>query len=83
MDDSIDSGNFSVTGYFPLIRKDSSTNMHGLRVYVKEELPFAGDLSLGNSVNGFSLELMYISLIENTRSSLTHLHGLQLFVLLL
>ena len=83
LDDSIDSGNFSVTGYFPLIRKDSSTNMHGLRVYVKGELPFAGDLSLGNSVNGFSLELMYISLIENTRSSLTHLHGLQLFVLLL
>ena len=25
LDDSIDSGNFSVTGYLPLIRKDSST----------------------------------------------------------
>ena len=83
LDDSIDSGNFSVTSYFPLIRKDSSTNMHGLPVYVKEELPFARDLSLGNSANGFSLELMYISLIENTRSSFTHLHGFQLFVLLL
>ena len=35
LDDSIDSGNFSVRGYLPLIRKDSSTNMHGLAVYVK------------------------------------------------
>ena len=30
----------------------------------------------------FRLELMYISLIESIRSSLTHLHGLQLLVLL-
>ena len=28
------------------------------------------------------LELMYISLIENIRSSLTHLHGFQLLVML-
>ena len=41
LDDSIDSGNFSVRGYLPLIQKDSSTNMHGLAVYVKEGLPFA------------------------------------------
>ena len=46
LDDSIDSGNFSVRGYLPLIRKDSSTHMHGLAVYVKEGLPFARDLSL-------------------------------------
>ena len=46
LDDSIDSGNFSVTGYLPLIKKDSSTHMHGLAVYVKEGLPFARDLSL-------------------------------------
>ena len=37
--DSIDSGNFSVKGYLPLIRKDSSTHMRGLAVYVKEGLP--------------------------------------------
>ena len=49
LDDSIDSGNFSVTGYLPLIRKDSDTHMHGLAVYVKEVLPFARDLSLENS----------------------------------
>ena len=30
--DSIDSCNFSVRGYLPLIQKDSSTHMHGLAV---------------------------------------------------
>ena len=44
LDDSIDSGNFSVRGYLPLIRKDSSTHMHGLAVYVKEGLLFGRDL---------------------------------------
>ena len=48
LDDSIDSCNFSVRGYLPLIRKDSGTHMHGLAVYVKEGLPFARDLSLEN-----------------------------------
>ena len=41
-DDSIDSGNFSVRGYLPLIRKDSRTHMHGLAVYVKEGFTFEG-----------------------------------------
>ena len=45
VDDSIDSGNFSVRGYLPLIQKDSSTHMHVLAVYIKEGLPFARDLS--------------------------------------
>ena len=49
LDDTIDSGNFSVRGYLPLIRKDFSTHMHGLAVYVKEGLPFAQELSLENS----------------------------------
>ena len=48
-DDSIDSGNFSVRRCFPFIRKDSSTHMHDLAVYVREGLPFAQDLSLENS----------------------------------
>ena len=62
LDDSIDSGNFSVRGYLPLIRKDSSTHMHGLAVYVKEGLPFAQDLSLENSADSylcFRLALLY------------------------
>ena len=37
-------------------------------------------LLLVNFVSGFRLELMYISLIENIRSSLIHLHGFQLLV---
>ena len=32
LNESADSGNFSVTGYLPLIRKDSTTHMHGLAV---------------------------------------------------
>ena len=39
-------------------------------------------LLLGNLVSGFRLEIMYTSLIEIIRSSLAHLHGLQLLVLL-
>ena len=42
-----------MTGYLPLIQKDSSTYMHGLTVYVKERLPFAQDLSLENSVDSY------------------------------
>ena len=49
LDDLIDSDNFSVRGYLPLIRKDFITHMHSLAVYVKEGLPFAPDLSLENS----------------------------------
>ena len=40
MDDSIDFGSFSVTGYLSLIRKDSVTHMDGLAVYLKEGLSF-------------------------------------------
>ena len=53
LDDSIDSGNFSVRDYLPLIQKDSVTHMHGLAVYVKEGLPFARDLSLENSADSY------------------------------
>ena len=53
LDDSIDFGNFYVSGYLPLIREDSSTHMHGLAVYVKEGLPFAQDLSLENSAASY------------------------------
>ena len=77
LDDSIDSGNFSVRGYLPLIRKDSSTHMHGLAVYVKEGLPFARDLSLDNSADSYlyfrfallySVSYSYIVSIAKTAS---------------
>ena len=51
--ENIDSSNFSLRGYLPLIQKDSSTHMHGLAVYVKEGLPFAQDLSLENSADSY------------------------------
>ena len=53
LDDSIDSGNFSVRGYLPLIWEDSSTHLHGVTVYAKEGLPFAQDLSLENSADSY------------------------------
>ena len=53
LDESTDSGIFSVRGYLPIIRKDSSTHMHGLTAYVKEGLPFAWDLSLENSADSY------------------------------
>ena len=53
LDDSIDSGNFSVRGYLLLIQKYSSTHMHGLAVYVKEGVSFAQDLSLENSADSY------------------------------
>ena len=51
LDDSIDSGSFSVRGYLPLIQKDSITHIHGLAVYVSEGLPFTWDLPLENSTD--------------------------------
>ena len=51
MTQAIDSSNFSVRGYLPLIRNDSTTHIHGLAVYVKEGLHFAQDLSLENSAD--------------------------------
>ena len=48
--------------YLPLIRKESSTHMDGLTVYVKEGLGFAWDLSLENSAVSylcFSLALLH------------------------
>ena len=62
LDDSIDSSNFSVRGYLPLIRKYSGTHMYGLAVYVKEGLAFALALSLENSADSslcFRLALLH------------------------
>ena len=53
LDDSIDSGDFSVMGYLTLNQMDSITHMHDLAVYVKEGLRFALDLSLENSTDSY------------------------------
>ena len=45
--------NLSLNQALPLTQKDSFIHMHGLSVYVKEELPFARHLSLENSVDSY------------------------------
>ena len=62
LDDSIDSGNFPVRVYLPLIWKDSITHMHGLAVDMKGLLFFAQDLFLDNFANSnlcFQLALLH------------------------
>ena len=62
LDESIDSGNFSVRGYLPLIQKDSNTHVDSFPVYVKEGLSFAQDVSLENSADSclcFRLALLH------------------------
>ena len=53
MDDSIDSGKFSVRGCLPLIQNDSTTLIHGVAVYVIEALPFAWDVAAKNFADSF------------------------------
>ena len=58
----IDSGNFSVGSYIPLIWKDSITHIHGLVVYVKEGLSFALSFvwkSLVFQIVGWSLKYYF------------------------
>ena len=56
LNDWIDSGNFSVRDYLPLIQNNSTTHMHGLAVY-KKEGPFARDLL---SYSCFWLALLHL-----------------------
>ena len=81
LDDSIDSGNFSVTGYLPLIPKDFSTHMHGLAVYVKEGLPFAWSFLL--QILTYVFDLLYFTQCLTSFSSIDHLlrHYAQFFIL--
>ena len=53
LDDSIDSGKFSVRGCLPLIQNDSTTLIHGVAVYVIEALPFAWDVAAKNFADSF------------------------------
>ena len=74
LDDSIESGNFSVRGYLPLIRKDSSTHMHCLAVYVKEGLPFARYLTLENAADSYLFFYwLYFTQCLTSFSSIDHL----------
>ena len=73
LDGSIDSGNFSVRGYLPLIQKDSRTHMHGLIVFVKEGLPFAWDISLENSADSYVFDWLYFFQCFTFFPSIDHL----------
>ena len=62
LDDSIDSGSFSVRGYLPLNWKDSSTHMMVSQFMWKEGIPFARHLSLKDSAGSylcFRLDLLH------------------------
>ena len=59
-----------MTGYLPLIRKDSVTQTHGLAVYVKEGLPFAWDLSLENSADSYLC--FQLALLHSLSYSINH-----------
>ena len=76
LDDSIDSGNFSMRAYLPLIPKDSSTHMHGLQVYKKEGLPFAREKSLENSGDSY---LCFQLALLHSMSSCSSINHLQLY----
>ena len=53
LNDSIDSGNLSVRGYLPLLRKDSSTHMYGLALWSwRKDFLFHG-LTLENSADSY------------------------------
>ena len=75
LDDQTDSGNFSVRGYLPLIRKDSSADMYGLAVYVKEGLPFARVLALENSADSYlRLRMALLHSVYYFFPFIVHLH---------
>ena len=74
LDDSIDSGNFSVRVYLPLIQKNSSTHMHCVTVYVKEGLLFARDLSLKTlQILTYVFDWVYITHCLTSTFSIDHL----------
>ena len=84
LDDSVDSGNFPLTVYLPLMQKYSITHMHGLAVYVKKGLTFAWGLSLKNY--GFLLmfltDFTYFTQVSSF-CSINHLHHIYAWFLIL
>ena len=67
LNDQIDSGNFSVRSYLPLIRKDSDGKC------AKESLPLALDLSLENSSDSYVFLWLYFTQCLTSFSSIDHL----------
>ena len=78
--DSIESSSFSVRDYW----KGSSTHMHDLTLCMKEELPFARDLFLENSVDSYlCFQLTLLQSVCYFFSSIDHLLRLWALFLIL
>ena len=78
LDDSIDSGKFSVKGFCPLFWKGSFTHMGGLAVYEKEGLSFAQYWSLENSADSY-LCLWLVLLFFLLLITFIFIHGFIIF----
>ena len=55
---------FSIPGYLPIIRKDSSTHMHGLAVYARDTLPISREVHLEKPTEPFMC--FRLSLLHST-----------------
>ena len=71
LDDSINSGNFSVMGYLPLIWKDSIIHMHGLVVYVKKN--FLTYLYKTLQILTYAFDWLYFTQCLTSFCSINHL----------
>ena len=82
--ESIDSGNLSVRGCFPLIQEVSITHMHGLAVYVKEGFLFGHDMTyLENSADSYlCFQLALLHSLYYFLSFIDHLHRYAKFLIL-
>ena len=62
LEDSTDTNHHSIHGYYSLIQKCSSTHMLGVERFVKDNLPFTGDVSLESCKDSYMychLSLLY------------------------
>ena len=76
---SVYSGKFSVRGCPPFIQKDSVTQIHGLAIYLKEGLPFAWNVSLGNSADS---QCFWLALLHSLAVLLLFLTLITFFVIM-
>ena len=53
LNNEISSSDFMVKGYLPIIRKDSTHHMHGLGLYVRENLPIGREHRFESPVHSF------------------------------
>ena len=64
LDPSISSSDFIVPGYLPINCKDSSFHMHGLGIFVRDNLPIILEISLENPDESYIC--LRLSLLQST-----------------